>query len=73
MRRGDTTLLNIFTHDCRLSPNLTPSDVIGDGGFVYHIWQDSDTARLGIGRERPSFTKVCLLELYKQSACSREL
>lgn len=39
-------------------PNLTPSDVIGDGGFVYHIWQDSDTARLGIGRERPSFTKT---------------
>lgn len=38
-------------------PNLTWSDVIGDGGFVYHIWRGSDTASLGIGRERPSFTK----------------
>lgn len=37
--------------------NLTPSDVIGDGGFVYHIWQSGDTARMGIGREGPSFTK----------------
>lgn len=51
-------------------PNLTRSDVIGDGGFVYHIWQDGDTASLGIGRERPSFTKK---KLYKQTARSREL
>jgi len=34
-----------------------PPNVIGDGGFVYHIWRDSDTARPGIGRERQSFTK----------------
>lgn len=39
-------------------PNLTRSDVIGDGGFVYHIWRGSDTASLGIGRQRPSFTKA---------------
>lgn len=37
--------------------NLTRSDVIGDGGLVYHIWQGGDTARMGIGREWPSFTK----------------
>lgn len=48
-------------------PDFTLSDAIGDGGFVYHIWPDSDRERLGIGRERPSFTNVCLPELYKQS------
>lgn len=56
VRRADTALLNMHLWLSAV-PNLTPSDVIGDGGFVYHIWQDSDTARLGIGRERPSFTK----------------
>lgn len=70
--RVDVTLLNVHPWPSAV-PNLTQSDVIGDGGFVYHIWQDSDTARLGIGREQPSFTKVGLLELCKQSECSREL
>ena len=73
LRRADTTLSEYEHTWLSAVPNLTPSDVIGDGGFVYHIWQHSDTARLGIGRERPSFTKVCLLELYKQSGGSWEL
>lgn len=38
-------------------PSLTLSDVIGDGEFVYHIWQDSNPTRLRIGRGRPSLTK----------------
>lgn len=59
--------------------NVTPCNVIGGGRFVYHIWQDSDTERMGIGQEWPSFTKfsppgpLYVLEIYKQSVGSRDL
>lgn len=53
---ANTTIQYRRTLESRV-PSLTLSDVIGDGEFVYHIWQDSDPARIRIGRRRPSLTK----------------
>lgn len=47
---------NHFTH-LRVACNFILRDVIGDAEFVYHIWQDSDPTRIGIGRGQPSLTK----------------
>lgn len=38
-------------------PSLTLSDVIGDGEFVYHIWQNSAPTGIRIGRGQPSLTR----------------
>lgn len=48
LKRHEAHTALVYIHSCLSAvPDLTRSDVIGDGGFVYHIWQDSDTAPNG--------------------------